>query len=140
MGDRDPLVFFYGSFINLNVLKEYDIEPDSVDVVTLKGFDISVAPLATLVPNAERSVFGILVRIPHEKLERLYGGDWVKAYVPEAVLVESSKGESVPALCWIAPVGEWEATKGSYLDKMVKAGRTHGFPDAYIDRLEEFRG
>ncbi|MCZ6766693.1 MAG: gamma-glutamylcyclotransferase [bacterium] len=140
MGDRDPVVFFYGSFINLGVLKEYDIVPDAVDVGTLKGFDISVAPLATLVPNPERSVYGIIVRVPHEKLERLYGGNWVKAYAPEAVLVESSRGESVPALCWIAPIKQVEAAKGAYLDKIVKASRKHGFPSTYIDRLEEFRG
>jgi len=140
MGNRDPLVFFYGSFINLNVLREYDIEPPMIDVGVLKGYDISVAPLATLVENPERSVYGIIVRVEHEKLDRLYGGDWVKHYTPEAVLVETSTGEEVPALCWISSLGEKAPAKGSYLDKMVKAGKKHGFPSDYIDRLEEFRG
>jgi hypothetical protein len=42
-------VFFYGSYINREVLKEVELVPASVQVAKLAGFDIQIAPRANLV-------------------------------------------------------------------------------------------
>ena len=36
--------FFYGSFINLEVLAEADVRPTDVEVARLEGFDIEIRP------------------------------------------------------------------------------------------------
>lgn len=41
--------FFYGSYMNLDVLKEVDLVPGRVEVARLNGFDILIRPLANLV-------------------------------------------------------------------------------------------
>ena len=39
--------FFYGSYINFDVLKEVDMVPQSWEVARLGGFDIRIEPRAT---------------------------------------------------------------------------------------------
>jgi hypothetical protein len=41
--------FFYGSYINFDVLKEVDLVPESWEVARLGGFDIRIEPRANLV-------------------------------------------------------------------------------------------
>ncbi len=68
---RKVPVFFYGSFINLDVLKEVDLVPDGYRVARLLGWDIRIAPLATLEPKDNACVYGIVVESTHEELERV---------------------------------------------------------------------
>lgn len=133
-----PWVFFYGSFINLDVLAGYDVAPVDVEVARLGGFDICIEPLATLIRHEDRYVYGILTRVTHAELDGLYGQEWVAAYRPEAVLVETLDGRLVPALCYIAPVVGGVAESG-YIDRIVTPARTLGFPEWYISRIEGFR-
>jgi hypothetical protein len=37
--------FFYGSYINLSVLKEVELVPDQYEIAKLNGFDIQIQPL-----------------------------------------------------------------------------------------------
>ena len=41
-------VFFHGSYINLNELKEVDIVPETFELARLDGLDISIRPRANL--------------------------------------------------------------------------------------------
>ncbi len=134
--------FFYGSYMNLNVLAEVDYCPERIEVARLPGFDIEVRPLANLVRSDQHTVYGILATGTHDELDRLYthaadvlGG----IYLPEAVLVQSAAGHWVPALCYISPGLSGGPATDDYIDRLVRPAREHGFPDWYIDRIESFR-
>ena len=95
MRERRIWTFFYGSYINLDVLKEVDYIPDEHHVARLPGFDIVIGPLANLVPSDQYTVYGIVATGTHAELDRLYahaesvlGG----RYLPEAVLVQTASG------------------------------------------------
>jgi hypothetical protein len=132
-------VFFYGSFINRRVLADVDLLPEEVEVARIWGFDIHVRPLANLVRSDRHSVYGIVCTTTHADLERLYGQEWVGAYLPEAVLVETKDGRLIPALCYIAPGMAPGRAADDYLDRIVGPAREYGFPEWYIERLEKFR-
>ena len=134
-------VLFYGSFINLDVLRGTGLAPDRVEVARLGGFDIVIRPLANLVRSDQHSVYGILVTATHAELGRLY--DYARdklggTYLPEAVLAETS-GTWRPALCYIAPQMEPGTPSNDYVDRIVVPARQHGFPPWYLARLEAFR-
>src|SRR5581483_11204556 len=131
--------FFYGSFINLDVLRQAGYVPEQFEVARLSGFDIRIGPLANLVRSDGRRVYGIVAAATHEELRRLYSQDWVGTYFPEAVLVETPDGKWRPALCYIAPEQEARPPAADYVDRIVGPARQHGFPAWYIDRLESFR-
>ncbi len=140
MAEPRVWTFFYGSFINLDVLKhQADLVPDQIEVARLSGFDIRIQPLANLVRSNRRCVYGIVVRATHQELDRLYSQDWVGIYLPEAVLVETLDGRWRAALCYIAPSPAPGPAANDYIDRIVGPARQHGFPDWYIGRLESFR-
>lgn len=57
-------VFFYGSYINLDVLREVSYAPRMFEVAQLLGFDICIRPRANLVRSNQHSVYGILATGP----------------------------------------------------------------------------
>jgi len=141
---KQPTVwtFFYGSYMNLTVLKEVDLIPEHYEVAKLHGFDIQIQSLANLVRSEPHCVYGIIATATHEELRRLYahaeqvlGG----LYLPEAVLVERRDGSWRPALCYIAPSLPSQPAARDYVDRIVGPAKEYGFPPWYIERLESFR-
>ena len=142
MAEPKVWTFFYGSYINLEVLAELDYAPDHVETAKISGFDIVIRPIANLVRSDEHTVYGIIATATHEELARLYaharevlGG----VYLPEAVLAETLDDKSIPALCYIAPSLDPKPAADDYIDRIVTPGRALGFPDWYMERLESFR-
>jgi cation transport regulator ChaC len=140
MAQKSVWVFFYGSFIDLDVLKRADVVPEQFEVARLGGFDVQIKPLANLVRSEQHCVYGIVAATTHQELHGLYSQGWVSSYLPEAVLVETLDGKWRAALCYVAPELAAEPAAEEYVEKIVRAARKYGFPDWYIDRLERFRG
>ncbi len=134
--------FFYGSYINLKVLKEVNLVPERWEVARLHGFDIRIQPRANLVRSEQHCVYGIIATTTHAELTRLYAHAKEvlgEVYLPEAVLVEMLDGKWQPALCYISPSMEPRPAANDYIDRIVGPAREYGFPDWYIQRLESFR-
>lgn len=132
--------FFYGSFMDLDVLKRADVAPRRFEVARLGGFDVEINPLANLVRSDRHCVYGIVAETSHEELGRLYSQGWVSSYLPVAVLVETLDGGWRTALCYVAPQPAAEPASEDYVERVVRAAKAHGFPGWYVDRLKEFRG
>jgi hypothetical protein len=52
--------FFYGSYINLAVLREVSYVPQQMEVAYLSGFDIRIRPRANLIRSERSLVYGVL--------------------------------------------------------------------------------
>ena len=135
-------VFLYGSYMSLDVLAGADVVPDSVGVSCLPGFDIEIGSLANLVESSQHSVFGTLVRLSQEDVERLYspaqsvlGGT---RYYPRAVLVVHSTGGYEPAPCYLARETPSGGPQEPYVQRVLAAARSFEFPDWNLRRLESF--
>ncbi len=136
---RNVPVFFYGSFINRDVLARVAYEPKKIEVARLDGFDITARPLATLSPSNRDCVYGILTTATHADLQRLYGEGWVRSYMPEAVLVTTQDGAVHPALCYISWSPTSDAPFDQYLDHIIQPAEKLGFPKWYIERLRRLQ-
>ena len=139
MAEPKVWVFFYGSFINRDVLKQAGYVPDRFEVARLNGFDIQIRPLANLVRSGRHCVYGIVAPATHEQLRRLYSQDWVGTYLPEAVLIQTEDGRLMPALCYIAPPAPAAPAAADYVERIAGPAREYGFPDWYVARLQGFR-
>jgi hypothetical protein len=140
MSEQKVATFFYGSFINLDVLARADLVPDDLLTARLSGFDIRLQPLANLVRSERDVVYGIVVTATHAELDRLYQyseQDLGGRYLPEAVLVQTDTGFR-PALCYIAPRLSDEPPTEDYVERIVTPARQFGFPDWYVQRIESF--
>ena len=142
MSEREIWTFFYGSYMNLDVLREVDYTPRKYETARLPGFTISIRPLANLMRSEQHTAYGIVATGTHAELERLYdhaenilGG----RYLPEAVLVQTMSGRWMPALTYIAPQLSGKPATAEYVERIVKPARAYGFPAWYLERLESFK-
>src|SRR5580658_7858060 len=136
-------VFFYGSYINFEVLKELPILPGEWEVARAPGFDIHIAPRANLIRSDQHTVWGINVTATHDELTRLYvdhaKGVLGETYLPEAILTYSADGKLRPAMTYICSAMELRTAELAYVERIAGPGRRYGFPDWYIKRIEHFR-
>ena len=137
---RRVWTFFYGSFMNQEVLAEAGVEPTERQLGRLDGWALEVAPRATLVPTSDGSVYGVLARITHNDIDKIYSKDWFGfgVYLPEAVVVCAAGNAPTPALCYICWQMETGKPSKSYLDKMLAAAREFNFPDDYVHHIGSF--
>jgi len=142
MPEPEIWTFFYGSYINLDVLGEVAYTPREYEPARLPGFNIVIRPLANLVRSDQHTVYGIVATGTHAELDRLYdhaenilGG----RYLAEAVLVQTMSGRWLPALTYIAPQLSGKPATAEYVDRIVKPAREYGFPAWYLERLESFK-
>jgi len=135
-------VFFYGSYMNRDVLAEIGIKLEDLEVARLAGWHIQIHPRANVVRAETSSVHGILTRATHDELTRLYAHakDVLgEVYLPEAVVVETRLGTWRPALCYVCPEMAPRPPDPAYVDRIVDAACEHGLPADYVARLEAFR-
>jgi hypothetical protein len=135
-------VFFYGSYMNFEVLRQADFTPGQWEPARLSGFDIVIQPRANLVRSEQQCVYGIVATATHQELTRLYAHarDILgETYQPQAVLTETLDGKWRAALCYIAPAMEPRPAAADYVDRIVTPAKEFGFPSWYIERLESFR-
>jgi hypothetical protein len=135
-------VFFYGSYINLDVLAEVELFPEAQDVARLSGFDLRIAPRANLVRSDRDRVYGLLATATHRELGRLYAHahDVLgETYLPEAVLAETLDGRLRPAMTYLCPEMAPRPADPAYIERIAVPARRLGFPDWYVARIESFR-
>lgn len=135
-------VFFYGSYLNLEVLREVDLEPAEWEVAALDGFDIVIRPRANLVRSSEHTVYGIVATATHAELDRLYTHAREvlgEIYLPEAVLTRTFEGRWLPALTYLCPAMDPKPADPAYVERIAGPGRELGFPGSYLERLKSFK-
>lgn len=138
--ERKVWTFYYGSFVNPRVLNKAGVFPTDAQSGRLDGWDIVIEPRATLKPSDRCCVYGILAKVNHADLDKLYAKDWFGfgAYLPEAVNVAVGNNMLVPAMCYIA----WEMEGGKatteYIDKIIEIAIKYEFPQWYVDKVKAF--
>jgi hypothetical protein len=96
-------VFFYGLFMDEDLLHARGATPANLRLASVAGFQLRIGSRATLVPAASGRVFGLVASLSHEELEQLYSEASLRAYCPEAVLASLSHDEVLAALCFNLP-------------------------------------
>jgi len=136
MPSRRVSVFFYGLFMDAELLRAKGAEPTGVRAASVPGFALRVGRRATLVPAAEDRAHGVVMELTHDEIERLYADPSVQAYRPEAVLTELADGTRIPALCYnlVVPPGPGEADP-EYAAKLRDLARRLELPADYVARI-----
>lgn len=129
-------VFFYGLFMDADLLRAKGIEPLNPRQVRVEGFALRIGQRATLVPDSSSRVYGILMELSHDEVERLYAEPSVQMYRPEPLIAELTDGTRIPALCFNLPVPpEPQEANEEYARKLRDLARHLGLPAPYVDRI-----
>jgi len=136
MEPRRINVFFYGLFMDAELLHSKDAHPAHPRPACVPGFALRIGQRATLMPSAESSAYGIIMELSHAEVERLYSEASVSAYRPEAVLAQLADGTYLPALCFnlVVPPGPEEANS-DYAMKLRELARRLKLPQHYVESI-----
>ena len=126
-------MFFYGLFMDPELLQDRGILPTDIRVASVSGFALRIGARATLVPHLGGQVHGVLMKLSHADLERLYADPSVRAYRPEAVLAVTRDGVTVAAMCYnLAEVPSPRERNAEYASKLRSLAQAIGLPESYV--------
>jgi len=130
-------IFFYGLFMDVNLLREKGLHPTLTGGASLSGYRIRIGDRATLVPSSRSTSYGMVIDLPDEEASALYSAPDVRDYVAEAVMVVSrSNGGAVPCLCYNLPPDKLGADANTeYAEKLSALVLRLGFPADYADEI-----
>ncbi len=133
MSDRRIDGFFYGLYMDLEILREAGAAPSNPRRAYVEGFELRIGQRATLLPSAGTRVYGMLYALTHAELERLYTAPGLEHYRPEAVLALPLGGTPTPALCYNLRVAPRPQERNpDYAERLRRALTKLDFPPEYI--------
>jgi uncharacterized membrane protein YccC len=92
--------FFYGLFMDSDILRENRVVAENPRRAYVDGYALRIGRRATLVPSPAARAYGMVFALAHDELERLYSAPGLEQYRPEAVAAHVLDGETLPALCY----------------------------------------
>jgi DNA-binding IclR family transcriptional regulator len=130
-------VFFYGLFMDKDLLQSKGVNPTNLRSASVAGFKLCIGNRATLVSSPSGRVFGLLASLSHADVERLYSEPSVSAYKPEAVLVHLPHGEVLAALCFNLPEPPSADERSlEYASKLRALAKQLNFPAEYVASIQ----
>lgn len=82
------LGFYYGSYMDPDVLRRFGADPQAPRRATLPGWRLAFSPHADMVRDPVGTVEGVVYDLPQDELDRLYGPNgFVTTYRPVPVVL-----------------------------------------------------
>ncbi len=100
MTDRRIDGFFYGLFMDSDILRESRVAAVRPRRAYVDGYALYIGRRATLVPASGARAYGMVFALTHGELERLYSTTGMEQYRPEAVVANLLEGGTLPAICY----------------------------------------
>ena len=135
MSDRRIDAFFYGLFMDLDLLRQSGVAPSHPRRAYVDGFALRIGQRATLLPAPGARAYGMLVALTHAELDRLYTAPGLEHYRPEAVVAQLLEGPATPtaALCYnLADAPRPDERNPGYATRLQRALRALDFPADYV--------
>ncbi len=131
-------VFFYGLFMNSEVLSRMGYDSADPRLARLEDYDLRIGRRVTLVPCVGERVFGVVMRMDSAQLSDLYSQEIVSGYVPSEVTVVLSEGVRSPAICYLLPETSLVEANSDYARSLRALGESLGFPADYLRKIDRF--
>lgn len=136
MPGRRVDVFFYGLFMDSDILKDGGINAVDPRRAYVDDYALRIGQRATLVPDSGARAYGMLFALTHDDLDRLYGAPGLECYRPEAVSVHAMEGGSCSALCYnLREPPNLDEASAEYASQLREVLTGLEFPLSYIQSL-----
>jgi hypothetical protein len=133
MSERRIDAFFYGLFMDVDILRESNVTPFNPRRAFVDDFALRIGQRATLLPSTGARAYGMLVALTHLELARLYAAPGLDEYRPEAVLALPLEGQPSPALCYnLREAPRPDERNPEYAVRLQRVLRKLEFPAEYV--------
>ena len=132
MGGERVDVFFYGLFMDEQVLAAQGIQATQPRRAYAEGLKLRIGQRATLVPEGGARAYGMVYALTKAELERLYAQPGLEAYRAEPIEVRVFDGSNLTAMCYnLAAAPEREETNAEYAARLRDVLTRLGFPQEW---------
>jgi Gamma-glutamyl cyclotransferase, AIG2-like len=129
--------FFYGLFMDGQVLKDAGVTPRSARRASAGGFTLAIGKRATLVRAPGSIAWGMVYALTPDELARLYGAPGLEAYQPQDIEVALENRAIIPARVYILPHPPAPDERNpDYAEKLKAALTRPGMPADYVAGVE----
>jgi hypothetical protein len=132
MSERRVDAFFYGLFMDVDVLRASHVVPANPRRAVVDDFALRIGARAALIPSPGERVYGMLIALTHAELSRLYAGPGLEDYRPEAVLARPLDGGLTPALCYNIAAPAAHERNAEYAARLRRLLARLEFPPDYV--------
>ncbi len=131
-------VFFYGLFMDQKYLAERGVRFRSAKVAAAEDFELVIGTRASLRKKHGARAYGLIGTMSENEVDRLYAEPSVSDYVSEMVLTSDLTGHREPASCYNLPGEYILGANKRYAAELANLARKLGFPDAYLNEIDQF--
>ncbi|MEM7415852.1 MAG: gamma-glutamylcyclotransferase family protein [Gemmatimonadota bacterium] len=133
-------IFFYGLFMDRELLEGQGLTPQSLGRAVLHHYRIHIGARATLIASDGDRCFGVVMTLTEAEAESLYAEPSVREYAPEPVHVDLlDSGGPVAADCYNLPSDlAQQGTNPAYAAKLSTLLERLGFDAAYVREVADF--
>jgi len=128
-------VFFYGLFMDADVLAKQGVVPESVSIGWVDDFVIQISQRATMMREVGGRVYGTLMDVNAGDLKGLYAEESVADYVAETVCVKLEGGGQADAACYNLPQEKIVGKNKEYAKQLLKLASRLSFPKSYTEQI-----
>lgn len=129
-------VFFYGLFMDVDILRARGIVPEGVTLASVSGFTLRIGKRATIVPKQSGRVYGVVMALMRDEVDRLYAEPSLHGYQQRAVLADLAGGGASAALCYVlAQAPSKDEHDPEYVLQLRALAMRVGLPTEYVASL-----
>ena len=131
-------VFFYGLFMDRELLQDKGFHPANVQLAKLPGFQLRIGERATLIESSKSCCYGTVMDLDQSELNKLYAGDGVEDYDPIKVEALSLNGDTLESVSYTLSIDKLSGSNSEYAKKLALVARKLELPRDYIDEIEQW--
>lgn len=131
-------VFFYGLFMDEDILSKNGVNPSNPRVGVLKDYTLKIGNRASLLQSKNDEAYGILMEVEDQEITGLYAEKSVADYIPEDVTITTNSGEEINATCYNLPLELLSGTNEQYAKSLHQLAIKLKFPENYLNKIKEF--
>ena len=130
-------VFFYGLFMDEDILRAKGLDVERAELAAVDGLALRIGRRAALAPTPGGRVHGVVFSMTLSELDRLYSEPSVQTYRPQAVLAQLASGGVIAALCYNLPQPPSPTERNpEYAAKLREVAQKVGLPAEYVASIQ----
>lgn len=130
-------VFFYGLFMDKDILIEKGIIPSNPRKGYLNDYTLKIGNRASLIPCKNEKAYGIIMEVDNEDVIKLYTEKSVADYIPEKVTIVTGSNEYLKATCYNLPLELITGTNEAYARSLYDLAEKLSFPKEYLEHIKK---
>ncbi|MBO3698090.1 gamma-glutamylcyclotransferase family protein [Roseivirga sp. E12] len=129
-------VFFYGLFMDLNILSKNGIEASNIRKGYLDNYTLKIGNRASLIPSKHKRSYGLVMSVDKNAIQSLYAEASVADYIPEDVVITLNSGDTMEGVCYNLPAESLTGTNASYAKSLHSLAESLDFPSDYLKKIK----